>query len=201
MLNLFQSRRSVRKFLKEEVPEEKVKKIFEAARWAPSAHNAQPWRFLLIKDSSLKLKLAKAMAKRWKEDLSSNGFDEAKSNELISFSIRKFTEPPVLILACLTMRDMNEYPDERRRRIEHTMAVQSVSAAIENILLAANLEGLSSCWFCAPLFCEDIVRKILKISKDIEPQALIAIGHNDEILQPPARKELRDLVFTNYWRA
>jgi len=185
--------------LKEEVPEEKVKKIFEAARWAPSAHNAQPWRFVLIKDSSLKLKLAKAMAKRWKEDLSSKGYDEAKSNELISSSIRKFTEPPVLILACLTMQGMNEYHDERRRGIEHTMAVQSVAAAIENILLAANLEGLSSCWFCAPLFCQDIVRKTLKISKEIEPQALIAIGYNDEILQPPIRKELKDLVFTNYW--
>ncbi len=185
--------------MKEEVKEEKIKRIFEAARWAPSAHNAQPWRFVLIKNSSLKLKLARAMAKRWREDLSSNGFDEEKSDELILFSIRKFTEPPVLILVCLTMRDMNEYPDERRRRIEHTMAVQSVSAAIENILLAANLEGLSSCWFCAPLFCQDIVRKILKLPKEIEPQALIAIGHNDEILQPPVRKELKDLVFKNYW--
>ena len=198
MSNFFQ-RRSVRRYLRREVPDEKIEKILDAARWAPSAHNAQPWRFLLIKESSIKLRLAEGMAKTWIENLSSNGINETKSKELISSSIRKFTEPPVLILACLTMQDMHKYSDERREKIEYVMAIQSVASAIENILLSADLNGLSSCWFCAPLFCQDAVREILKIPTEIEPQALITIGYADEKPQPPSRKELKDIILLNYW--
>jgi F420 biosynthesis protein FbiB-like protein len=134
------------------------------------------------------------MAKMWEKDLLSDGFNRGKRIELIKSSINRFTKSPVLILACLTMKDMNKYPDKRRREIEYIMAIQSVATAIGNILLATELEELGACWFCAPLFCKDIVRKTLGLSKDIEPQALITLGYPDEKPEPPQRIMLEEIL-------
>lgn len=194
MHNLFQRRRSIRKYLNKEVPDKKIKRILEAARWAPSAHNAQPWRFLVIKDASIKKKLAKAMAKKWKKDLSFDGVIKKESKDLILSSIKRFSESPILILVCLTMKDMKNYKDKRRKRIEFILALQSISAAIENILLAAILEDLGACWFCAPLFCQQIVMSELKLPKELEPQALITIGYFDKEPKAPNRLALRDII-------
>ncbi len=194
MRNLFQKRKSIRKYKKTELSDIKIKKILNAARWAPSAHNAQPWRFLIIKESSIKSKLAKSMAEIWKKDLISNGLSKGKRMKLINSSINRFTESPLLILACLTMKDMNKYPDKRRREIEYIMGIQSVAVAIGNILLAADIEELGACWFCAPLFCKDVVRKTLGLSKDIEPQALITLGYPDEKPENPQRIMLEEIL-------
>ncbi len=79
------------------------------------------------------------------------------------------------------------------------MAVQSVAAAIENILLAAHAEGLGSCWFCAPLFCQDVVRKVLRVPRYVAPQALITLGHSAEQVEPPPRKVLQEIVYQDCW--
>ncbi len=194
MREVFQKRRSIRKYKKRELSDIKIKRILNTARWAPSAHNSQPWRFLIIKESTIKLKLAKSMAEIWKRDFFPGRLNKGKRAELINSSIKRFSESPVLILACLTMKDMNKYPDKRRREIEHILAIQSVAAAIENILLATELEDLGACWFCAPLFCKDIVRKTLGLSKDIEPQALITLGYPDEKPKTPQRIMLEEIL-------
>ncbi|MEM2167344.1 MAG: nitroreductase family protein, partial [Candidatus Bathyarchaeia archaeon] len=108
---------------------------------------------------------------------------------------------PAIIVAAIDMREMHKYPDRRRRRFEHLMATQSLAAAIQNILLAAYAEGLGTCWFCAPLFCQETVKKVLGMPRDVEPQALITVGYPAEKPEPPPRKPLKDIVFLNYWGA
>ncbi|WP_455277583.1 nitroreductase family protein [[Eubacterium] cellulosolvens] len=198
MQDLFRKRRSIRKYSQKKISDKKIKDMLNAAKWAPSAHNAQPWRFIIISKSDLKLKLAKAMAKKWENDLKLDRIDDKIRKELINQSIRKFTEPPVLILVCLTMEDMHNYNDGRDEA-EYTMAIQSVAVAIENMLLAAKIGGLSSCWYCAPLFCQDLTREILKIPSDVEPQALIAIGYAEEKPLKTSRKNLEEISYLNYW--
>jgi nitroreductase len=58
---------------------------------------------------------------------------------------------------------MDSYPDERRRRAEYLMAVQSTAMAAQNLLLAAEQEGLGACVMCAPLFCPEIVANALHL--------------------------------------
>jgi len=200
VLNLFKSRRSIHEYSSRKISRKVLLRVFEAAKWAPSAHNAQPWRFIMIRDPTIKWKLARTMASRWDKDLVRNGFPQENREILIKNSIERFTSAPIVIVACLTMEDMNEYPDERRQKIEHIMAIQSVAAAIENMLLAAHSEGLRSCWFCAPLFCQGVVRKVLGIPRDVEPQALITMGYSVNEPSPPPRKPLGKIVFQNYWR-
>jgi coenzyme F420-0:L-glutamate ligase/coenzyme F420-1:gamma-L-glutamate ligase len=199
ILNLFKNRRSIRAYSSKEVTRDALFRILEASTWAPSAHNAQPWRFIVISGSALKQKLAEAMASAWYVDMSHNRVPEEKMSTLLSSSVERFTNAPIIIIVCLTRENLDSYPDKRRQEIEHTMALQSVAAAIENMLLAAHAEGLGACWFCAPLFCQNTVRKILEIPDFVEPQALITLGYSTERPAPPIRKAIEEIAYMNCW--
>lgn len=198
-LDIIKDRRSFKKYSIKKVSREVLLRILEAGRWAPSAHNAQPWRFIVIRNSVLKQKIAEDMADSWNEDMSKNGISRKHRKDLIKASVELFRSVPILIIACLTMESMDKYPDEHRNRIEYVMAVQSVAAAIENMLLVAHSEGLGSCWFCAPLFCQDVVRGALKIPEQFDPQALITLGYPANKPNPPPRKPLESIVHQDCW--
>ncbi len=200
ILDIIKQRRSVKEYSSKEIPENVLSRILEGARWAPSSHNAQPWRFIVIRDSSLKKRLAEEMANRWDKDMSSNGKTKERRERLIRSSVEKFGNSPIVILACLTREEMDDYPDEKRKEAEYIMGVQSLAAAIQNILLVAHDEGLGACWFCAPLFCQNIVRTVLKIPQHSDPQALITLGYSTANPDPPPRKSLEEIVNQDYWR-
>jgi len=198
--NVLRGRRGVRKYLAKAVPGTVLRRVLDAARWAPSAHNAQPWRFVLILNLKVKRRLAEAMAREWDRDLCENGVSMDKRENLVRASVKTFVGAPVLIVACLTMEDMDKYPDKRRQEAEHLMGAQSVAVAIQNLLLAAYAEGLGTCWFCAPLFCQETVKEILKLPKEFEPQALITVGYPAEKPKAPPRKPLKSIARKNYWK-
>lgn len=197
ILDAIRERRSVRKYQSRTVPHELIEEVLMAAGWAPSAHNAQPWRFIVLADESVKRKLAEAMAESWATDMAKDGLkieaDKRKNR------VERFATAPVLILACLTMDGMNKFPDEKRQNSERDLAVQSLGAALQNMLLAAHAKGLGACWFSAPGFCKETVRKVLKIPDEIEPEALIAMGYPAEKPPVPPKKLLGDYCFKNKW--
>ena len=192
-------RRSVRKYLQKPVPEENLREILEAAVWAPSAHNAQPWRFIVLTEDLPKRTLAETMAKAWLIDLEKDGAPKAARLLSAKASCERFAGSPVLVVACITLKDMNKYPDAKRGKNERDLAIQSLSAAIQNLLLAAHSKGLGGCWYCAPAFCKVAVRKTLKIPREVEPQALITLGYPAEKPEAPMRKPLETFVFRERW--
>ena len=180
------SRRSIRKYQPKPVPKELIKEILTAASWAPSAHNAQPWRFIVLTEASSKRELSEAMAKAWAVDMAKDG---TKTDEQVLLArVERFATAPVLIMACFTMEDMTKQPDQKRKIVERDLAVESLGAALQNLLLAADSKGLGACWFCAPAFCKEAVRKTLKIPKEVEPAALVAMGYPAEKTPAPPRK-------------
>jgi len=193
-------RRSVSSFRDAPVPDALVRRILDAAIHAPSAHNAQPWRFLVLTDGGLKRRLAEAMAADYKADLKRDGLPSSKIDDLVASSVQSFSSAPTLVLACLTMEHMDSYPDEARQAAEHTMAVQSVASAIQNLLLAAHALGLASRWHCAPLFCPQTVKEAAGLPPDLEPQALITLGYPAEQPQPSARMGVEEVAKFNHWR-
>ena len=190
-------RRSVRKYLARPVPKKTIKEALVAAGWAPSAHNAQPWRFIILADALVKRELAEAMAESWAADIAKDGLNIEP--EKFKFRVERFATAPVLILACLTMDGMDNFSDEKRQKCERDLAMQSLGAALENMLLAAHAMGLGACWFCAPGFCKENVRKVLKIPDDVESEALIAMGYPAEKPPVPPKKLLGDYCFKNKW--
>lgn len=196
-LKFIKSRRSIRKLKSGFIPRNVIEEILDVAISAPSAHNAQPWHFIIIDDNKVKIKLADYMAQAWQEDLSKDGLSRIKIKKLIEESKQRIINSSILIIPCLTMEDMDKYPDEKRNNAEYLMAVQSVSAAIQNLLLAIHGKGLGACWRCAPLFCTNAVRKALKIPDKFEPQALIEIGYPLEKPKMPPRKPLKSVISYN----
>ena len=197
LLDTVKNRRSVREFQKRPVPLELVREALSAAGWAPSAHNAQPWRFIVLVDSQVKRGLADAMEKVWTADMAKDG--TVVEPDQVRVGVERFASAPILILACLCMEDMKAQPDAERRTVERDLGLQSLAAAVENLLLAAHGLGLGACWFCAPAFCKDAVRKSLKIPPEVEPQALIAIGYPAEKPSAPRRKNLGEFCFIDRW--
>jgi coenzyme F420-0:L-glutamate ligase / coenzyme F420-1:gamma-L-glutamate ligase len=197
LFNAIKQRRSIRKYQAKPVPQGLIEEVLSSAGWAPSAHNAQPWRFVVLSGPSAKRELARAMAESWAVDMAKDGvkIDE----EMLLAQVERFASAPVLILACITMEDMIKQPDEQRRKIERDLAVQSLGAGLQNLLLAAHAKGLGACWFCAPSFCKETVRRVLKIPDEVDPEALIALGYSAEKPVVPPRKVLGDYCFKDTW--
>ncbi|HMK93912.1 MAG TPA: nitroreductase family protein [Candidatus Limnocylindrales bacterium] len=197
LLKELKERRSVRKYLARPVLKELIREVLSAAGWAPSAHNAQPWRFIVLVNPRLKRRLAEAMAEAWAADMAKDGVSiYAEKSRL---RVERFANAPALVLACLSMEDMAKFPDEERKKCERDLAMQSLAAAIQNMLLAAHGEGLGACWFSAPAFCKETVREVMKIPSEVEPEALIAIGYPAEEPTAPPKKQLSDYCFQDTW--
>ena len=178
--NLIRGRRSIRRYQQRDVPRAMILQLLEAARWAPSAHNRQPWRFAVIPRGETRRHLVEAMADRWVEDLRRDGLTDEEITRRVERSRQRLLSAPVLILLALSMVDMDTYPDPARQQAEYIMAVQSTALAAQNLMLAAHHLGLGSCWICAPLFVPDVVRAVLDLPEDWIAQAFISVGYPAE---------------------
>ena len=161
-----EKRRSIRAFKNMDVPEETVEKLIEAARWAPSAGNIQPWEFIIIRNKEIKHRLAAAA-------LNQTFIEDA----------------PVVIVVCANeLRSSYGYGT----RGATLYCIQDTAAATQNILLTATALGLGACWVGA--FNEEQVRKVLNIPNGIRPVAIIPIGHPAEKPAPRPRRPLNEIV-------
>jgi coenzyme F420-0:L-glutamate ligase / coenzyme F420-1:gamma-L-glutamate ligase len=191
---LLAQRRSVRRYLALPVAPELVDALLEAGTAAPSAHNRQPWRFLVIEQASAKERLAQAMGERLRADRLRDGDPSEAIEADVSRSHARITGAPVVVVICMTMADMDRYADERRNRAERLMAVQGTAMAAHNLLLAAHAAGLGACWMCAPLFCPETVAAALALPADWEPQAILTLGYPADPGKPYRRRPLSEVA-------
>lgn len=190
-----EARRSIRAFAPEPVPRATLDALVEAACLAPAPHHSRPWRWVVIDTGAGKQALADGMGTRWRTDLTADGLPDEAIDELVAKSYTKLTSAPALVLGCLTWAGLDRYPDEARRRAEWGMALLSLGAAAENLMLAAADSGLASCWVAAPIFCPEAASNALELPTEWLPQALILIGRPDPGYEPPDRPQpcLEDL--------
>ena len=183
--SLAMGRHVVRQYKPIPVPRELVEMTIEAARWAPSPHGSQPWRFVVLTRQEEKEKLAEAMSGEWQRNLEMDGQEPEIVQTRLHKSRERIVRSPVVIIPCLYLADLQVYPDAARQEAEVTMAVQSIGAAIQNMLLSAYSLGLDTGWMCAPLFCPGIVREALGLEEGLVPHALINMGYGAK--DPPRR--------------
>ena len=191
LIDLVRTRRSIRRYTSQPVDRALIEAALEVATHAPSAHNRQPWHFAVVTSPEAKEQLASAMGERLRADRVADGDSPAVVEADAARSHARITSAPALILACLSMSDMDRYADTRRGNAERNMAIQSVAAAIQNFLLAVHAQGLAACWMCAPLFAPDAARDVLSLPADWEPQALITLGYPAE---PPKTRVIQPLT-------
>jgi nitroreductase len=202
---LIQDRRSIRQYSEEPVSEEHLAMLLEAARQAPSGENAQPWRFVIVKDPATRKQLGaiagggsgrrftaeyvtKQMQARF-ESLEDEAKKKAIFEKLTSGRVSAFlADAPVSIVVC-GRKDVWDLPYD-------------TSAAIENILLMATALGLGACWVIAP--CIDIrdeerLKDLLGVPEGAKVVSIVAVGHPTRPHRPRPRLPLHELVYDEKW--
>ncbi len=193
-MELIRGRRSVRAFRPEALTRAQIETVLEAARWAPSPHGRQPWRFAVVTTPAAKARLSAAMGAEWRRQLALDGQDEATIAARFRKSHERIVGAPAVIVPCLYLADLDAYPDPERQAAETTMAVQSLGCAVQNMLLAAYAQGFAGGWMCAPLFCQGAVRAALGLADTLAPHALIPLGYAAQEPVRRARRPLDELV-------
>jgi len=182
-----EARRSIRAFAPGPVDRATLDALVTAACLAPAPHHSRPWRFVVVDTPAGKADLARGMGEQWRHDLGADGVDPARIDGLVEASRVKLTTAPALVLGCLTWDGLDRYPDEARRRAEWGMALLSLGAAVENLMLTAADAGLASCWVAAPIFCPEAARDALGLPDEWSPAALILVGRPDAGYSPRDR--------------
>ncbi|MEM3622857.1 MAG: nitroreductase family protein [Candidatus Bathyarchaeia archaeon] len=173
VLEAIKGRRSIRAFKSQDVPAEIVEKLIEAAHWAPSAGNIQPWEFIVVRKPEIKRQLA-----------------EAALNQTF------IEEAPVVIVVCANETRSSQGYGMRGKTL---YCLQDTAAAIQNIHLTAYSLGLGTCWVGA--FKEEEARRVLKIPQGIRPVAIIPVGYPNESPQPRSRRPINQIVHYETWRS
>jgi coenzyme F420-0:L-glutamate ligase / coenzyme F420-1:gamma-L-glutamate ligase len=188
--DFLRSRRSVRRFKPDPIPDSVIERILTTATYAPSAHNLQPWRFVVIKNPDVKPRLAKTLTTKMRLDMQAEGAAEPEIDKRISNSIRRIDEAPVIIMLCRDTTDVRVDTPE-----ETIMNIQSTALAGLQLLLAAHAEGLGGNWICWPLYATKETQSVLKLPENWEPQAMIFIGYPDETTKAKTLKNLNELIW------
>jgi nitroreductase len=170
---LVKERRSIHFFTDEPVKDDEIHYIIEAARWAPSAGNVQPTRFLVVRNKENRMKI-------WE---STSRFEGITPQNFIK-------KAPVHLIV---LTDTSAYKGRQSSIRSELFCIQDSSAAIMNLLLAVSDIGLGACW--VGLFDEDYLRDSFHIPSRYKPVAIIPVGRTKSKEKPRKRKPLADLMF------
>jgi len=159
-VDLVLGRHSAREFIGEPVPPEDVDVLMEALRSAPSAGNMQPWFFYVVTNGNVRTGLATA-----------------------AYQQQFIAEAALVFVVCAEPeRSAARYGDRGRE----LYCYQDTAAAVENLLIVANMLGYGACWIGA--FDEDAVRAVLDIPDHLRPVALVPVGPCRPIAHSPGRR-------------
>ena len=172
------SRRSIRRYKSEDVSEEKVNAVLDAARWAPSWKNTQCWRFVVVRDRDTRVKLSETL-----------GGVRGGSNP----SADAVKNAPVLIVVCARM-GRSGYDDEKKIATDKGdyWYMFDTGLAVQNMMLAAHSLGLAS--VAAGLFDAPKAGGILGVPGDVKVVMLVPLGYPDETPGTPRRKEIAEIA-------
>lgn len=175
LTQIIKKRHSVRNYDPRPVPREIIDTMLDAARYAPSACNAQPWRFIVVDNPTTREKLVE------------KGLGIVVPNHFAKSA-------PVIIVACADTSFMVHSVASAISRIDYHLL--DIGAAIENMLLTATSLGLGTCWM--GWFREKNIKMLLKIPKRIQIVSLIAVGYAASDEKIPEKKRLEKTKIISY---
>lgn len=195
-LKILKNRRSYKlPFDAKKINKKLIEDCIEVARWAPSAHNGQFWRYIIIEKGKMREKLINRMNLKLREDLEKEGKSDQFIQKKVDKTRLKFIEAPFLVLLCLDSKDLEYYQDPERAYNEYIMGIQSISCSAIYFLLALDSKKLASCWYCAPLFAKEIIKTNLNLPTTYIPMAFFTVGYPINEVKAPRRKELKEIIF------
>ena len=195
-LDILKSRRSYKlKFQSKKIPIDAIKRCIDLARWAPSAHNSQQWRYVIMEKDENREELINNMNKKLRVDLENDSKSEDFIKNKIARTRENFLEAPYLILLSLDKQNLESYSDPERTENEFILGVQSISASATYLLLAFEMSNIAACWYCAPLFSKEIVKQTLNLPESYVPMAFFTVGYPIKSVKAPKRKDVGDIIY------
>jgi nitroreductase len=191
VLKVIQNRRSVRTFDDKDISEYDIQTVLQAANHAPSAHNQQSWRFIVVRGTK-KQDLASLVSKKAAE------FPKT-SSALLRMAARSISSAPVVVGVVNTgemikhATDLFSLDKQNSHDFFRTMEIQSSAAAIQNLLLAASALGISSVWLGVLTLIKDDVLSFFEESEG-EFMALVPLGYSEKMGTMPSKKSLEAKV-------
>jgi nitroreductase len=179
MIKEITNRKSTRKYNTAPVEEEKILKLIESARMAPSGSNTQPWVFIVVTNEDIKDQIVKA----------DNNQQWMKTAPVFIVCVAD--------IRCRIKDDNDIYLDENCDLPELKQIIRDTAVAIEHILLEAEHLGLSSCW--TAWFSQDEMRPIMNIPSDKYVVGVVTIGYSDNNSKPAPKKPLESIVRYEKW--
>jgi coenzyme F420-0:L-glutamate ligase/coenzyme F420-1:gamma-L-glutamate ligase len=166
-----------------------VRELVALACKAPAPHHSRPWRFAYLATVAAKERLAEAMADAWLDDLKVEGAPVLDVDKRVNRSREQILGAPALLASCLVLDEARDQPDLERTAAERDMFMQSLGAALQNMLLAAMERGLVGYVKGAPLFCAPAVREALELPVGWEPAFLVLLGWPQDGYEVPERAD------------
>jgi len=204
LFNAIQGRVSIRRFKQQPVPDKDIERILDAGRFAPSANNTQPWSFLVIRDRGTLAQMAEAV-RAMIDRMVPFAENEKQAQRLAAYKSTYYTffeNAPVVIAVLMEGYDAGTdrlmarmgYGPEDVARLRPNPGLQSVAAAVQNMLLAVHAMGYGSCWMTGPLVAQEAFEKLLGFGKEKSIAALLPVGVPDEDPAARPRKALEEIT-------
>ncbi len=182
LLELMKKRRTIRKFKPEPIPDDYIKKVIDAAHWAPSGANTQPWEFVVVKDTEMKNKIGLAVSET-----------ATLRNDRKKIPVQPyFVEAWALIIVCGDPRLMEAYPTGD---VREEIFTSSLAAALQNMHLAATALGLEgSVWGTVGPLAGTRINDMLKIPQVLKVRAIVPLGYPAIHPKPTFRREIDEIL-------
>lgn len=196
LLELMRSRRSVRQFEERPLTREQIERIIEAARWAPSNHNRQGWKFVVLDDREGIQELADRIRACLLKKFEGASRRAARQAEDMLRYATAFAGAPCVMLV-MHKRSSIMAP-ELTADLPNPKLVSgeplSVAMAVQNMLLAAQALGLGSCVMTAPLLAHEALMAIPDLPPGFEPTCVLAFGHPAEAPPVPHKRDVQEIT-------
>jgi nitroreductase len=204
LFDAIQGRKSIRRFKQTSIPDEDITRILDAGRFAPSANNTQPWSFMVIRDRSVIKNMADSV-RAMVDKMIPFAENEKQVQRLTAYRSTFYTffeNAPVLIAVLMKPLEADSdrllskmgYSSKDIERLRPLPGLQSVAAAVQNMLLAIHALDYGSCWMTGPLVAQDAFRNLLGYGRELFIAALLPVGVPDEAPAPRSRRPLEELV-------
>ena len=186
LLELVKKRRSCRKLKPDPIPDEYVDKIIEAARWAPSGGNSQPWEFIVVKKQELREKIVQLIMEGFGG--TAQKMEATREPRLrFNFAPQVFVRAPVFIILCGDTRTKDAYPLSATLQQGDSHFTSSLASAFLYMTLAVTTLGLGAQWVSAIAtpYVQSLTKDLLKVPKELKFYDMIAVGYPD--MEPKVR--------------
>ena len=190
---MFSERKSIRKYKSDEVSEDMIRQIVEAARVAPSAKNRQPWKFVVYTGKAkeeLLLAMQKGIEKQKKNPFMPKKFKQGMASA--DNTLRIMREAPVIIMVLNLLSGDPLKSISHGKRISEIHNTLSIGAAIQNMLLEATNLGLGTLWIGNTVYAHKEISEYMGISAQIA--GAVAVGYADEVPEGRPKHTLDEIL-------